>query len=260
MAIAFTVVIPARHASTRLPGKMLADLAGVPMVVRVARRAQQSAATQVVIAADHDEIAAAARQAGVPVVLTDVSHPSGTDRLAEAADLLGLPDDAIVVNVQGDEPLLPPALIDQVAETLARHETAAIATLCHPIHDAEEFFNPNVVKVIFDHNGRAMTFSRAPIPYARDAFAHRKDTLPEGLPAYRHIGIYAYRVSFLRAYRSLAPAAIEQFEALEQLRAMWHGYGITVAVVETPPPAGVDTPEDLERVRAWLADNPPASA
>lgn len=257
---AFVVVIPARFASTRLPGKMLADLAGLPMVVRVARQAAKSSATSVVIAADHEDILHAVAAHGEKGLLTNPNHPSGTDRLAEAAELLDLPDDAIVVNVQGDEPLLPSGLIDKVAQQLVDHPTASIATLCHPIHEAAEFFNPNVVKVVFDQHGRAMTFSRAPIPYARDAFANDKATLPAGLPAFRHIGIYAYRVSFLRAYRGLTPTALEQFEALEQLRAMWHGYEISVAVVDEPPPAGVDTADDLARVRAWLAANPDATS
>lgn len=248
----FTVIIPARHASSRLPGKMLADLAGTPMIVRVAQQAARSGASAVHIATDHADIEAAVRSAGFPAWLTNVDHPSGTDRLAEACDLIGLPDDAAVVNVQGDEPLLPPDLIDQVADALLGDPDAAIATLAHPISDATEFFNPNVVKVVCDDAGRALYFSRAPIPYARDAFAQNRDVLPAGLPAYRHIGIYAYRVGFLRAYRALTPSPLERIEMLEQLRALWHGYRIRVAVVNDPPPAGVDTPEDLARVRQLL--------
>lgn len=253
---AFTVLIPARHASTRLPGKMLAEVGGVPLIVRTAQQALRSGAAQVVVATDHADIEQVVRDAGLPVLRTREDHPSGTDRLAEAADLLGLPDEALIVNVQGDEPLLPPVLIQQVARALADTPEAAIATLCHPIHNATDFFNPNVVKVSFDQCGRALTFSRAPLPYARDAFAQQRDVLPEGLPAYRHIGIYGYRAHFLRAYRQLQACPLEQFEALEQLRALWHGYVIQVAIAADAPPAGVDTAEDLERVRQWLTSQP----
>jgi 3-deoxy-manno-octulosonate cytidylyltransferase (CMP-KDO synthetase) len=248
--VTFTVLIPARYASTRLPGKPLLDVAGKPLVVRVAERAQASGAERVVIATDDQRIRAAAEQYGVEAVLTRGDHPTGTDRLAEAALQLRLDDKGTVVNVQGDEPLLEPALIREVAEELRAHADAAIATACHPLDDLEEAFNPNVVKVVLDHAGYALYFSRATIPWARDAFALRGDKLPLGLPLYRHYGLYAYRVGFLRHYPSLAPAQIEQFEALEQLRALWHGYRIVVRIAKGTPAPGVDTQEDLDRVRA----------
>lgn len=251
--VPFTVVIPARHASTRLPAKALADIAGKPMVVRVAERAGESGAAAVLIATDHQDIAAAAHTHGIEALLTRADHPSGTDRIAEVVDTVELPDDAIIVNVQGDEPLMPPALIAQLAETLAAHPDAAMASACHPIHDAEDFFNPNVVKVVCDRAGYAMYFSRAPIPWARDAFAGGARDLPAALPAYRHVGIYAYRAGFLRAYTRLQPAPLERFESLEQLRALWHGHRIAMVVTQEAPPAGVDTPEDLARVRTLYA-------
>jgi len=251
--VAFTVLIPARFASTRLPGKPLADIAGKPMVVRVAERAQGSGAARVVVATDDARVEAAVAAHGIAVCMTRADHPTGTDRLAEAAALLALPDDAIVVNVQGDEPLLDPALMRRMAEVLAARPDAAIATACHPIDDAAEAFNPNVVKVVLDAAGYALYFSRATIPWARDAFATARDALPAGLPLYRHYGLYAYRVSFLRAYPRLAPAPIERFEALEQLRALWHGYRIAVEVTHGTPAPGIDTPDDLARVRALFA-------
>jgi 3-deoxy-manno-octulosonate cytidylyltransferase (CMP-KDO synthetase) len=246
----FTVLVPARYASTRLPGKPLADLAGKPMVVRVAERAQASGAARVAVATDDERIAAAVSRHGIECCMTRADHPTGTDRLAEAARMLQLPDDAIVVNVQGDEPLLEPALIRQMAELLAAHPDAAIATACHPIDDPAEAFNPNVVKVVLDRRGYALYFSRATIPWARDAFAATREAVPPGLPLYRHYGLYAYRVAFLREFPALPPAPIERFEALEQLRALWHGYRIVVAVTRGTPAPGVDTPEDLARVRA----------
>ena len=249
----FTVIIPARHASTRLPGKPLADIAGKPMVVRVAERAAAAGADRVVVATDDVRIKTAVEAHGIAACLTAASHATGTDRLAEAAQQLGLADDAIVVNVQGDEPLLSPALIRAVADLAAAHPDAAIATACHPITDPAEAFNPNVVKVVLDARGHALYFSRATIPWARDAFAGGRDTLPQGLPLYRHYGLYAYRVRFLRAFPALAPAPIERFEALEQLRALWHGFRIVVAVTAGTPAPGVDTPEDLVRVRALFA-------
>jgi 3-deoxy-manno-octulosonate cytidylyltransferase (CMP-KDO synthetase) len=259
--VSFTVLIPARYASTRLPGKPLADIAGKPMVVQVALRARRSNAAQVVVATDDERIRAAAAKHGVDACLTRADHPTGTDRLAEAAQKLGLADDAIVVNVQGDEPLLAPGLIRAMAELLAAHPDAAIATACHPIADPAEAFNPNVVKVVLDRNGYALYFSRATIPWARDAFAEIRSggpiVLPQGLPLYRHYGLYAYRVSFLRRYPSLAPAPIERFEALEQLRALWHGHRIVVAVTQGTPAPGVDTEEDLARVRALYAEGEP---
>ena len=251
--MSFIVLIPARYASTRLPGKPLADIAGKPMVVRVAEHAQASGAARVVVATDDACVEAAVAAHGIAVCLTRADHPTGTDRLAEAAAALALPDDAIVVNVQGDEPLLDPVLMRRMAEVLGQRPDAAIATACHPIADAAEAFNPNVVKVVLDANGYAMYFSRATIPWARDAFAATRDALPAGLPLYRHYGLYAYRVSFLRAYPRLAPAPVERFEALEQLRALWHGYRIAVEVTHGTPAPGIDTPEDLERVRALFA-------
>ncbi|WP_035059967.1 3-deoxy-manno-octulosonate cytidylyltransferase [Andreprevotia chitinilytica] len=266
MATSFTAIIPARLKSTRLPDKPLADIGGKPMVVRVVEQAQQSHATRVVVACDDARIHEAVVAAGHTCLLTRADHPSGTDRLAEAVDLLGLDDDAIIVNVQGDEPLIAPALIDAVAAQLAADANLPMATAAHPIHDAAEFFNPNVVKVVLDARNRALYFSRAPMPWARDAFARpninqaardafaeNKTHLPEQLGALRHIGIYAYRAGFLRTYRNLATSPIETIEALEQLRVLWHGYAIGVHVAAQPPAAGVDTPEDLARVRAIFA-------
>jgi len=251
--VSFAVLIPARYASTRLPGKPLSDIAGKPMVVRVAERAHASGAQRVIIATDDERIRDAASQHGIDAILTRSDHPTGTDRLAEAAVQLKLDDRAIVVNVQGDEPLLEPSLIKGVAEELRSHADASIATACHVIEDPSEAFNPNVVKVVLDHAGYALYFSRATIPWARDAFASGREKVPRGLPLYRHYGLYAYRVGFLRHYPSLAPAQIERFEALEQLRALWHGYRIAVRITVGTPAPGVDTQEDLERVRALYA-------
>lgn len=245
----FKIVIPARHASSRLPGKPLLSIAGKPMILRVLERALDAGADEVWVATDHPGIAEVVEKAGGKVIVTSAGHPSGTDRLAEVATRLGWSDDTIVVNVQGDEPLIPPQLIDDVAAALAADAEAAIATACHPLESAEEFFNPNVVKLVMDARGRALYFSRAPIPWARDAFATDRSALPANLPAYRHIGLYAYRAGFLKRYSSLAPSPLEQWEALEQLRAMAHGYPIQVMVLDHAPPAGVDTAEDLERVR-----------
>ena len=247
--MSFTVLIPARYASTRLPGKPLADIAGKPMVVRVAERALQSGAARVVVATDDARVKTAAERFGIAVCMTRDDHPTGTDRLAEAAAALVLADDEIVVNVQGDEPLLEPSLMRSMARLLSERPDAAIATACHAIADAAEAFNPNVVKVVLDARGYAMYFSRATIPWARDAFARTRDTLPEGMPLYRHYGLYAYRVSFLRAYPTLAPSPLERIEALEQLRALWHGYRIAVEITQGTPAPGIDTPEDLARVR-----------
>ena len=250
MSAGFIAVIPARFASTRLHGKPLADIAGKPMVVRVAEQAAKSGAQQVVIATDHAEVKRVAEQHGCHALMTRIDHAQGTDRIAEVVELLKLKDDAIIVNVQGDEPLIDPALIRAVAFALVANADAAMATAAHPILDAPEFFNPNVVKVVCDANGFAHYFSRAPIPFARDAFALKKDALPTHFPALRHIGIYAYRAGFLKRYASLPPAPAEQFESLEQLRALYHGYRIAVSVWPGALTAGVDTPEDLEKVRA----------
>ncbi|MDD2668523.1 3-deoxy-manno-octulosonate cytidylyltransferase [Zoogloea sp.] len=245
----FRIVIPARHSSTRLPGKPLLDICGKPMVLRVLDRALEAGADEVWVATDHQGIADVVERAGGKVILTAAEHPSGTDRLAEVATRLGWADDDVVVNVQGDEPLIPPQLIGAAAAALTDDAEAAIATACHPLESAEEFFNPNVVKVVLDARGRALYFSRAPIPWARDALAADRTVLPAGLPAYRHIGLYAYRAGFLTRYSGLAPSPLEQWEALEQLRAMAHGFPIRVMVLDHAPPAGVDTAEDLERVR-----------
>lgn len=250
--IRFVVIIPARLASTRLPRKPLADLAGQPMVVRVARAAAASGADEVVVAADSPEIVSACASHGVRALLTRADHATGTDRLAEAVERLGLDDDSIVVNVQGDEPLMPAEVVQRVADALARRPDCAIATACHPIHEPGEFFSPNVVKVVADASGRALYFSRAPIPWSRDAFALARDRLPPDLPARRHIGLYAYRAAFLRRFPTLAPSPLEQHESLEQLRALSHGFGIAVVELPQALPPGVDTPEDLERVRALL--------
>ena len=248
--MSFTVVIPARYASTRLPGKELADLGGRPMVVRVAERARDSGAQHVYVATDHPEIAAAVERSGFQAVMTSAEHATGTDRIAEVVERLGLTPDALVVNVQGDEPLIEPDLIRAVASLLEESPAAAMATACHPIRDAAELFNPNVVKVVLDKAGLARYFSRAPIPWARDAFAASTSALPEELPCYRHIGIYAYRAEFLRVFPRLAESPLERFEALEQLRVLWHGYAIAVAVRHDAPLPGVDTAQDLARVRA----------
>ena len=244
----FHVVIPARFASTRLPGKPLLPIAGKPMVVRVAEQAAKSGAQQIWIATDYQPIIAAAHEHGFKACLTHAHHASGTDRIAEVAEQHDWPDDTIVVNVQGDEPLMPPALIRAVAQHLHDHPECVIATACHPIHDEASMRNPNIVKVVLDKNGNALYFSRAPIPWPRDAFA-QGTVLPENFAALRHIGIYAYRAGFLGTFRHLAPAAIEQIEALEQLRALWHGYKIGVTVTADAPPCGVDTEADLHTTR-----------
>ena len=244
----FTVLIPARLASTRLPDKPLADIAGVPMVVRVAARARLSSASRVVVAADSERIAEACRGHGVEVVLTRADHPSGSDRLAEACAALGLDGDDAVVNVQGDEPLIDPALIDAVANLLRDRPQASMSTAAHAIASVEEFTNPNVVMVVLQADGIAMYFSRAPLPWWRDGNAKGIAALPQPRPL-RHIGIYGYRAGFLRQFPSLPQAPVESCEALEQLRALWHGHRIAVHVTDADPGAGVDTPEDLERVR-----------
>ncbi|GLK89477.1 3-deoxy-manno-octulosonate cytidylyltransferase [Pseudomonas turukhanskensis] len=252
MSTAFTVVIPARYASTRLPGKPLQDICGKPMIQHVWEQACKSSAQRVVVATDDARIVEACKGFGAEVVLTRVDHNSGTDRLAEVASALGLAGDAIVVNVQGDEPLIPPAVIDQVAANLAAHSEAAMSTLAEPIEEVAALFNPNVVKVVTDQNGLALTFSRAPLPWARDAFAASREQLPAGVPYRRHIGIYAYRAQFLHNFVSWGPCWLEDTECLEQLRALFHGERIHVADALEAPQAGVDTQEDLERVRRLL--------
>ncbi|MHA6193752.1 3-deoxy-manno-octulosonate cytidylyltransferase [Pseudomonas wadenswilerensis] len=252
MSLAFTVVIPARLRSTRLPGKPLLPIAGKPMIQHVWEQARKSGAERVVIATDDASIVEACQAFGAEVLLTRADHESGTDRLAEVAAALALPADAIVVNVQGDEPLIPPSIIDQVAANLAAHPEAGIATLGEPLEDVTALFNPNVVKVVADCNGLALTFSRAPLPWARDALAQSREQLPEGVPYRRHIGMYAYRAGFLHDFVGWGPCWLEKTEALEQLRALWHGVRIHVADALEAPPVGVDTPEDLERVRRLL--------
>ncbi len=245
--MSFSVIIPARLASTRLPNKPLADLGGKPMVVRVAERAAQSGAAQVVVATDHADIVSACRQHGVAVQMTRADHPSGTDRIAEVAAAMGLAQDAVVVNVQGDEPLIDP---DLIAATAAQVRSGVpMATAAHPIADIGDIFNPNVVKVVLDKAGRALYFSRATIPWHRDGFAESTRALPTGYQALRHIGLYAYSNAFLQSYPQLSVSPLEQIEALEQLRVLWHGFPIAVYVTHTMPAAGVDTPEDLARVR-----------
>src|SRR5258708_2951924 len=244
--MSFTAIIPARFASSRFPGKALADIGGRPMVVRVADRARESGACGVYVATDHGDIAAAVERYGHQAVMTRGDHATGPDRIAEVVERLGLAADSLVVNVQGDEPMIEPGLIRAVATLLADTPEAAMATACHPIRDMSELFNPNVVKVVLDHAGLARYFSRAPVPWARDAFGNSTRALPQGLPCYRHIGIYAYRADFLRSYPRLERSPLEEFEALEQLRALWHGYAIAVAVRQDAPPPRADTPTDLQ--------------
>jgi 3-deoxy-manno-octulosonate cytidylyltransferase (CMP-KDO synthetase) len=244
----FTVLIPARLASTRLPDKPLADIAGIPMVVRVAQCAAHSQATRVVVAADDKRIVEACQSHGISAILTRTDHATGSDRLAEACDLLGLDQDDIVVNLQGDEPLMAPQLIDAVARLLQDQPTASMGTAAHEISSAQEFLNPNVVKVVLDAGSMALYFSRAPILWKRDAYAAGISALSDPLPL-RHIGIYSYRAGFLRRFPQLPVSPLETLEALEQLRALWHGHRIAVFVSRIQPGPGVDTPEDLERVR-----------
>jgi len=246
----FVAIIPARLASTRLPNKPLADIGGKPMVVRTAERALLSGASQVVVATDHADIFAACQAHGIQVKMTRSDHPSGTDRIAEVAAAMGLANDAVVVNVQGDEPLIDPTLIAATA-ALVNAQTP-MATAAHAIHDIKELFNPNVVKVVLDKLGRALYFSRATIPWARDAFAQHHNVMPGGYQALRHIGLYAYQNQFLQTYPTLPISPLEQIEALEQLRVLWNGIAIAVHVTEQSPVAGVDTLEDLQRVRTFF--------
>ncbi|MCP1374843.1 3-deoxy-manno-octulosonate cytidylyltransferase [Dyella lutea] len=248
----FIVAIPARYGSTRLPAKPLRAIAGVPMVVRVAQRALQAGAHQVVVAVDDERIASALQGLGVEVCMTRADHASGSDRLAECAERCGWSDDAIVVNLQGDEPFAPAAGIREVARALAEDE-APVATLATPIVEPHELFDPNVVKLVRDARGRALYFSRAPLPWARDAFAASRDALPADVPFLRHIGIYAYRASFLHAYTGFSRTPLEQAESLEQLRVLEHGHAIAVRLTPEPFPPGIDTEADLERAERWLA-------
>lgn len=259
----FHVIIPARLKSTRLPNKPLADIHGIPMIVRVAKQAAQSAAQTVTVAADHPDIIEACQAHGVHAVLTDVTHPSGSDRLAQACELLNLAAHELVVNVQGDEPLMPVELINACATQLANHPDCAISTAAHPIDQNSEYNNPNVVKVVCSAQGKALYFSRAPIPWWRDgnlglsagqAPQHASPNVAQLSPM-RHIGIYAYRVEFLKRFPTLAVSPLEKLESLEQLRALWHGENIAVHITHEQPAPGVDTPQDLERVRQILAKN-----
>jgi 3-deoxy-manno-octulosonate cytidylyltransferase (CMP-KDO synthetase) len=252
--MSFSVVIPARYASSRFPGKPLADLAGKPMLQHVYERACESEAVRVIIATDDERIAHVAQNFGAEVCMTSDDHPSGTDRLQEVVHKLGFYADDIVVNVQGDEPLIPPRIINQVAHNLMALPMAGIATLSEPIETVDALLNPNVVKVVTDHQGMALYFSRAPIPWPRDSFMSEvgRSTMPEGFSWQRHIGLYAYRVKLLNDFVRWLPAPLEQTECLEQLRALWNGVGIHVDEADETPPAGVDTPEDLERIRQLL--------
>jgi 3-deoxy-manno-octulosonate cytidylyltransferase (CMP-KDO synthetase) len=252
----FVVIIPARYGSSRFPGKPLADLGGKPMIVRVADQARKSGAEEVIVATDHRGIAGAVKAAGYDAVMTRTDHASGTDRLAEVAAKRRYTARRVIVNVQGDEPLIAPALIRRVAQKLDEHPDAQIATAAHPLSEASELVDPNVVKVVLDLAGDALYFSRAPIPYARDAFASGVSAIPRGLPVYRHLGIYAYRAAFLREFTRLKPVAVERFEALEQLRALAHGFRIAVAIARSAPHPGIDTPADLERARRALRSRP----
>jgi 3-deoxy-manno-octulosonate cytidylyltransferase (CMP-KDO synthetase) len=249
--VKFTVIIPARLASTRLPCKPLADLGGKPMVVRVAERAAQSGAARIIVATDHADIAAACAAHGIETCMTRADHPSGTDRIAEVARALNLAPGEVVVNLQGDEPLIDPSLLAACAGRISAD--TPMATCAHPILDAADVFNPNVVKVVLDKSGRALYFSRAAIPWHRDGFARSQQALPAGYAPLRHIGLYAYSNAFLQLYPGLEPAPLESVEALEQLRVLWHGYPIAVHVTAAAPAAGVDTPEDLARVRMQYA-------
>lgn len=253
--MSFSVVIPARYASTRLPGKPLLDIAGKPMVQHVYERAMESGAEQVIIATDDARIQQACEGFGATVCMTSPDHVSGTDRLAEVVEKLNLDAAHVVVNVQGDEPLLPPALVRQVADNLLGHPQVSMATVCSRIQSAKELFDPNAVKVVMDHAGMALYFSRAPIPWHRDSFAQSKDVLPQGVNFFRHIGLYAYRAGFLGEYVQWPSAPLETTESLEQLRVLWQGHKIHVAEAVEVPPAGVDTAEDLEVVRAALVSN-----
>ncbi|MFW5431730.1 MAG: 3-deoxy-manno-octulosonate cytidylyltransferase [Methylophilaceae bacterium] len=246
--MSFRVVIPARYASARLPGKPLLDIAGKPMVIRVAEQANKSGAESVVIATDFEKIMQTAQENNVDAVLTRVDHQSGTDRIAEVAQKLNWDDDEIVVNVQGDEPLIDPLLIQEVALTLAHSKDAVMATACHAINDEALILNPNVVKVVMDTNGNALYFSRSPIPYPRD------EECKQNIQAHRHIGIYAYRVGFLKQYAKLSVTELEKIESLEQLRVLYHGYKIAVSVTDNAPASGVDTQEDLDYVRSVFTE------
>ena len=247
--MSFVVIIPARYASTRLPGKPLVDINGKPMIVHVLERARESGAGRVIVATDHPDVARAVEAAGGEVCMTRADHQSGTERLAEVVEKCGFSDETVIVNVQGDEPMIPPAIIRQVAENLEKCD-AGMATLAVPVHSAEEAFNPNAVKVVMDKKGYALYFSRATIPWDRDRFAQSRDEIASHF--LRHIGIYGYRAGFIRRYVTWEPSELEHIEKLEQLRVLWHGEKIHVAVAREVPGTGVDTPADLERVRVEM--------
>lgn len=249
----FRVVIPVRYNSSRLPGKALLDIAGKPMLQHVYERAVASGAESVVIATDDEKIKKAAEHFGATVCMTSTEHQSGSERIAEAVVALGYPDDDVVVNVQGDEPLIPPALIKQVGQDLLDHDNIKVATLCEPIKQSEDLFNPSIVKVTMNRRGYALYFSRAPIPWVRDQFPLKENQTLEDGEHFRHIGIYAYRVGFLQEYLALEACPLEQMESLEQLRVLWHGGRIHVAIAKEKSPMGVDTEEDLEKIRRIIA-------
>ncbi|MDV5355962.1 3-deoxy-manno-octulosonate cytidylyltransferase [Enterobacter asburiae] len=245
--MSFVVIIPARYASTRLPGKPLVDINGKPMVVHVLERARESGAERIIVATDNEEVMAAVQAVGGEVCMTRADHQSGTERLAEVVEKCGFSDETVIVNVQGDEPMIPPAIIRQVADNLAARRDVGMATLAVPIESAEEAFNPNAVKVVMDAQGYALYFSRATIPWDRDRFAASRETIGDSF--LRHIGIYGYRAGFIRRYVSWETSPLEQIEMLEQLRVLWYGEKIHVDVASVVPGTGVDTPDDLERVR-----------
>ncbi|MER2491079.1 3-deoxy-manno-octulosonate cytidylyltransferase [Catenovulum sediminis] len=250
--MSYTIVIPARYASTRFPGKPLVDMAGKTMLQRVYKQCKKTQAGKIVIATDDERIAEAAVSFGAEVVMTDKNHDSGTARIGEVIQKLSIKENEIVVNVQGDEPFIPPTVIDQVANNMSLYTEADMATLAVPIFEADELFNPNSVKVVTDKNGYALYFSRATIPYDRSRFVTPKDDMQIGQYYLRHIGIYAYRAEFVRQYLNWEPSPLEEAESLEQLRVLWHGEKIHVGIATETPPAGIDTPEDMERALEYI--------
>lgn len=248
----FTVIIPARFASTRLPGKMLADIHGKPLIQHTYEKAVASGATRIIIATDSLQIKAICDGFDAEVCMTSEAHTTGTDRIAEAARIFGLASDEIIVNLQGDEPVMPAEFLHNLAEALSKCDDAEMATICVPIQSVEEIFNPNAVKVVLNEKGRAIYFSRAPIPWHRNSFNSQPAAVPSDTTYYRHLGVYVFRNQFLQQYVQLQPAPIEKIELLEQLRALYYGANIHVVVIDQTPPAGVDTQEDLERVREYL--------
>jgi 3-deoxy-manno-octulosonate cytidylyltransferase (CMP-KDO synthetase) len=256
MTLRFKVVIPARYASTRLPGKPLLNIAGKPMIAHVCEKALQAGAEEVVVATDDDRILQTVTDLGIRAIMTRPDHQSGTERINEVAELCGWSGDDVIVNVQGDEPLIPPVIIQELASVLAGQQQAGIATLAAKILDHEEIFNPNAVKVVLNKDGYALYFSRAPIPWDKDSFAQQVKQVSGKMPYYRHIGMYAYTVDFLKRYCLWKPSLLESVESLEQLRILWHGEAIRVKIVEKTPAAGVDTVEDLVRVEELMRLQP----